>query len=192
MKLIVTTVESVEPWGEKLSLVKVAGVEHTVVANRKDDGSFRWEVGQPVVYVPENAILPQDVLLLRGYWEAGAKKGMLASGKGNRVKGRTFGKVTAEDGTVTDPGVESKGLLFKVDPKFTDTGRKMNVSRVRVDNDLTVVGDPTEEYTIDFDTKTIGGDYHSEGFSGKQVVVFKNVQIGDDVTEFFGATEFTG
>jgi hypothetical protein len=114
MKLLVSTIESVEPWGEKLSLVKVKGIDQTVVANRKEDGSFRWTVGQPVVYVPENAIVPEDVLKARGYWEEGAKKGMLAGGKGNRVKNRTFGRVVDEDGNVTEPGVESSGLLFNV------------------------------------------------------------------------------
>lgn len=114
MKLIVTNIESVEPWGEKLSLVKVEGVDKTVVANRKEDGSFRWAPGEPVVYVPENAILPQDVLVERGYWEEGAKKGLLGGSKGNRVKDRTFGREVAEDGTVINPGVTSSGLLFKV------------------------------------------------------------------------------
>lgn len=144
MKLIVTTVESVEAWGTTLSLVRVKGVDATVVANRHIDGAFRWAVDQPVVYVPENAILPEDVLKARGYWEDGAKKGMLGGSKGNRVKGRTFGR------TETDPGVESKGLLFSL------------------------VAGPGALHCL------MRGD--QSAFVG----------MGDDVSLFLGATEFTG
>ncbi|AXQ70013.1 hypothetical protein HOU03_gp255 [Caulobacter phage CcrSC] len=108
MKLTVTTVESVEAWGDTLSLVKVKGIDKTVVANRKEDDSFRWTVGEPVVYVPENAILPEEVLKARGYWDEVKNKGLLGGSKGNRVKNRVFGR------TEDNPGVESSGLLFKV------------------------------------------------------------------------------
>jgi hypothetical protein len=186
MKLIVSTIESVEAWGEKLSLVKVVGIDKTVVANRKEDGEFRWKVGERVVYVPEGTVLPQDVLMLRGYWEKGAKKGMLGASKGNKVKNRTFGRVTAEDGTVTDPGVESSGLLFKVDPIHGFlSGWHYSVARIKADD--TVVGDPGSDITTNFDRRP--SDVHAfEAFEGEQTVVFKRVEIGEDVAEFFGAT----
>lgn len=103
----VTTVISVEPVGETLSIVRVGGVEETVVANRREDGSLRWNIGDVVVYIPENTIVPEDVAKERGYWEEGAKKGMMAGGKGNRVKGRYFAK------TEDFEGYPSRGLLFK-------------------------------------------------------------------------------
>lgn len=116
MRAFVTKVVSVEPAGDTLSIVKVEGVEEGVVANRNEDGNFRWHPGQWCVYVPEGATVPQDVLQERGYWEPGAKKGLLGGGsKGNRVKGRVFAK--NPDGT---GGYPSKGLLFYVNSTFAN------------------------------------------------------------------------
>jgi hypothetical protein len=100
MEVKVTTVEAVRPHGDNLSIVTVDGNE--VVANRRDDGSFRWAAGEPCVYVPENAIIPDDVLKERGYWNNEKDKGLLGGSKGNRVKMQRFA------------GHESRGLLFKV------------------------------------------------------------------------------
>ena len=100
-KLILTRITDVRPHGDNLSIVSVDG--HEVVANRKEDGSFRWEAGEACVYVPENIILPEDVLRERGYWNDEKGKGLLGGSKGNRVKMQRFA------------GVESRGLLFKTD-----------------------------------------------------------------------------
>ena len=96
----VVTVQAVRPLGDNLSVVTVQG--HEVVANRREDGEFRWQVGEPVVYVPENAVVPEDVLKARGYWDLEKNKGLLEGKRGNRVKMRRFA------------GFESRGLLFKV------------------------------------------------------------------------------
>jgi hypothetical protein len=66
IQLLVTRVTDVRPHGDNLSIVTVDG--HEVVANRMEDGSFRWEAGEVCVYVPENTILPDEVLKERGYW----------------------------------------------------------------------------------------------------------------------------
>ncbi len=107
MEVKVTRVVSVRPLGNNLSVVKVEGVEHEVVANRRDDGSFRWAVDQLVVYVPEGTIVPDDVLQERGYWNEEKGAGLLEGKKGNRVKMRRFGP--------EEDRVESRGLLFRVD-----------------------------------------------------------------------------
>ncbi len=99
MEVKVTTITDVRPHGDNLSIVSVDG--HEVVANRLEDGSFRWKTGEECVYVPENAILPEDVLQERGYWNAEKGKGLLGGSKGNRVKMQRFA------------GHESRGLLFK-------------------------------------------------------------------------------
>jgi hypothetical protein len=96
----IAIIEDVRPHGENLSIVTVDG--HEVVANRKEDGSFRWQKGEPCIYVPENAIIPDAILQARGYWDAEKGKGLLEGKKGNRVKMRRFA------------GFESRGLLFKV------------------------------------------------------------------------------
>lgn len=100
MEVKVTMVSSVRAHGDNLSIVSVDGNE--VVANRREDGSFRWRAGEPCVYVPENAIIPEDVLKARGYWNEEKGKGLLGGSKGNRVKMQRFA------------GHESRGLLFKV------------------------------------------------------------------------------
>lgn len=109
MSAIVTSVESVTPYGENLSIVKtVCG--HEVIANKKEDGSFRWAPGETVVYVSEGSILPEDLLKDRGYWDEVKDRGLLDGGKRNRVKMKRLA------------GFESRGLLFK-----TESGNFMGV-----------------------------------------------------------------
>lgn len=114
------------PESETLTVVTVdvAGETHQVVANLKEDGTPRWAENEICIYIPEGATVPQDVLEDRGYWEPGAKKGLLGAGsKNNRVKGRTFAKKANEDGEIIFDGFRSEGLLFKIDSGLTVTRR---------------------------------------------------------------------
>lgn len=101
MEVLVTTVDAVRDHGDTLTIVTVG--EHEVVANKREDGTPRWVAGEPVVYVPEGAIVPEDVLKERGYWDDVKDKGLLEGKRGNRVKMRRFA------------GFESRGLLFKIE-----------------------------------------------------------------------------
>lgn len=101
MEVIVTKVDAVRDHGDTLTIVTVG--EHEVVANKHEDGTPRWVAGEPVIYVPEGAIVPEDVLQERGYWDEVKGKGLLEGKRGNRVKMRRFA------------GFESRGLLFKVE-----------------------------------------------------------------------------
>ena len=100
MEVLVTKVDAVRDHGDSLTIVTVG--EHEVVANKQEDGTPRWVIGEPVIYVPEGAIVPDDVLQERGYWDNEKNKGLLEGKKGNRVKMRRFA------------GFESRGLLFKI------------------------------------------------------------------------------
>lgn len=100
MEVLVTKVDSVRDHGDTLTIVSVG--DHEVVANKHEDGTARWVAGEIVVYVPEGAIIPEDVLKERGYWDDVKEKGLLEGKRGNRVKMRRFA------------GFESRGLLFKV------------------------------------------------------------------------------
>ncbi len=104
VEVLVSRVDDIRPHpdGDRLSIVSVNG--HEVVANRHEDGSFRFAPGEIVVYVPENAIVPDDILRERGYWDTDKDKGLLGGSKGNRVKMIRF------------RGVESRGLVFKTTP----------------------------------------------------------------------------
>ena len=47
------------PHAENLTMVKLRGHEPELVANKKDDGSFRYEAGVSLVgFLPVNALLP--------------------------------------------------------------------------------------------------------------------------------------
>lgn len=104
MSAVVTKVISVTPFGENLSQVDLENGKF-IIANRKDDGSFRWAPDEVAVYVSENSVVPDDVLRDRGYWDHEKNKGLLGGNKGNRVKGRNFGP--------EDDRRRSIGLLFK-------------------------------------------------------------------------------
>lgn len=142
MSAVIQTVESVEPYGENLSIVTTSE-GHKVIANRKQDGSFRWKEGEVVCYVSEGSIIPDDVLKERGYWDEEKDRGLLDGGKRNRVKMKKLA------------GFESRGLLFKV----------MEGGAGPLNGDLWVVR----------------GDQNS-----------LMLAPGDDVSEFFGITEFKG
>lgn len=105
MTAIVKQIISVEPFGDNLSIVKTND-DDIVIANRKEDGSFRWSLNEYCVYVSENSVIPEDILKDRGYWDFEKNRGLLGGGKYNKVKGRNFGP--------DDNRVRSIGLLFKV------------------------------------------------------------------------------
>jgi len=147
MSAIIQTIESVEPYGENLSIV-TTNEGHKVIANRKEDGSFRWAPGEACVYVSEGSIIPEDVLKERGYWDKEKDRGLLDGGKRNRVKMKKLA------------GFESRGLLFKV----IEGGyiiEPVNITPVRT-------------------VKMTRADAKNRA------------AMGDDVSEFFGITEFTG
>lgn len=101
-KIIV--IDSVTPYGDNLSIVKTKDGE-TVIANRKEDGSFRWKENEIAAFVSEGSIIPDEILKERGYWDEEKDRGLLDGSKRNRVKKRKWGP----DKIVGD------GLLFKVE-----------------------------------------------------------------------------
>lgn len=87
------------PNADRLSLNKVDGF--TVISNKHEDGSHRYHVGQPVIYIPENALVPEE-LLRHGYWNEEKNIGYLAGPLGNRVKPAKL------------RGIVSEGIVFPV------------------------------------------------------------------------------
>jgi hypothetical protein len=138
---IVTRIESVEPYGENLSIVTTKE-GNQVIANKREDGSFRWAVNDRVAYVSEGSILPEDVLKERGYWDEEKDRGLLDGGKRNRVKMKKLA------------GFESRGLLFRAD--------------------------------------MIAGMIDVQVIFKRGGATSEPVREGDDVSEFFGITEFQG
>lgn len=107
-EVLVREIEDIRehPKADRLSIVKILGYE--AIVNKLEDGSPRYRVGDLIVYVPEQAVIPDEVLKQYGFWketvdeETGdiTGKGMLAGKRGNRVKIATL------------RGVASQGLIF--------------------------------------------------------------------------------
>jgi RNA ligase (TIGR02306 family) len=87
------------PNADRLSIIKVRGYE---AITNKLDGAHRFEKGEVVIYVPEGAVVPEQHLRARGYWNHEKDVGMLAGSKGDRVKALSL------------RGVLSQGLVWKV------------------------------------------------------------------------------
>lgn len=85
------------PNADRLSLVQIGGF--SVVSAKLDDGSHRYKKDDLVVYVPENALVP-EYLLKRGFWNEEKGIGYLAGPMGNRVK------------PIKLRGIMSEGILF--------------------------------------------------------------------------------
>lgn len=85
------------PDADRLSLNKIGGF--VAVSNKTESGEHRYRPGQLVVYVPEGAVVPLEVLEQYGYTDDEGK-GILAGSKGNRVK------------AIKLRGVLSQGLIF--------------------------------------------------------------------------------
>lgn len=108
-KVEVVKIDNVEkhPDADRLTIVTIGG--YKCIANLKDDGTWRYNTGDLVVYIPEQAIIPEWLLKAHGFWKepedmnvSGAiqGKGTLAGSKGNRVK------------AIKLRGIVSQGILY--------------------------------------------------------------------------------
>jgi RNA ligase (TIGR02306 family) len=98
------------PDADRLSLNKIGGF--VAISNKHaprlgvNSWIHRYQPGQLVVYVPEGAVVPLDVLKQHGYTDADGN-GILAGSKGNRVK------------AIKLRGIVSQGLIFSIE-QFED------------------------------------------------------------------------
>ena len=101
-KVEVVKVDNVidHPNADRLTIVSIGGYE--CIANKKDDGSWRYQPGDLVVYIPEGSVLPEWLLKKMGFWDEDKQKGMLSGSKGNRVK------------AIKLRGTVSQGVLYPV------------------------------------------------------------------------------
>jgi RNA ligase (TIGR02306 family) len=91
---------SEHPNADRLTLVKIGG--YTCIANKKEDGSWRYQKGDLVAYIPENSVLPEWLLKRLDMWNEEKDIGYLSGSKGNRVK------------AIKLRGTFSEGILFPV------------------------------------------------------------------------------
>lgn len=114
------------PNADRLDIVHIKGF--TCIANKLEDGSPRYKRGDLVVYIPENALLPQWMMVNLGLWDEERLKGKLAGSEGNRCK------------AIRLRGIYSEGILYPV---------KMNVEFVDMDTNKKTYNDMLEYYTDD-------------------------------------------
>jgi RNA ligase (TIGR02306 family) len=100
-EVLVLPIDSVydHPNADRLSICRIRGYE--AITNKDENGNHRFAAGELIVYVPENAVIPLDVLKDRGYCNENGQ-GMLAGSQGNRVR------------AIRLRGVVSQGLVWKV------------------------------------------------------------------------------
>lgn len=72
------------PNADRLAVVTIGG--YRCIANKNHDGTWRYQTGDLVVYVPEQAVIPEMVLKTIGFWDDSKGKGMLGGSKGDRVR----------------------------------------------------------------------------------------------------------
>lgn len=102
----VVRVASVEehPNADRLSLVRLEGLEYLCISNKLKDGSPRYRPGDFVVYIPSQSVLPEWLLRKMDFWNEETGKGTLAGANGDRVKPLKL------------RGVFSEGVLFPTLP----------------------------------------------------------------------------
>lgn len=86
LKCYVTRIEDKfnHPADDKLVVYSADG--HIVVENKLPDGSDRYNIGDLVVFIPENAIIPEWLLKDQKLFDYKTNKGLLGGMLGNRVK----------------------------------------------------------------------------------------------------------
>lgn len=95
------------PHAEHLTLVKLRGHGRELVADKNEDGSFRYTAGHSLVeFFPTNAILPRAVLERIHCWDHEKGKGTLGGNRKDRVQSRKFA-----DPNGSEERYESRGML---------------------------------------------------------------------------------
>lgn len=105
----VLRIDAVEdhPGADRLSICSILG--YKAITAKNEDGSHRYAAGDLVVYVPEQAVVPHDLLKKYGYWDDAKGKGLLAGAMGDRVK------------IIKLRGVYSQGLVWPLQTEGAST-----------------------------------------------------------------------
>ena len=117
------------PNADRLELARVGGYRCVVPKGK-------YQAGERVAYIPENAIVPEDLLRSMGLWDGEAGKGRLGGKKGDRVRPvRLRGEISqglvfkpGDDAAVGDDLAAAYGIT-KYEPKLPTTmsGQVANV-----------------------------------------------------------------
>lgn len=146
------------PNADRLTIYNIGG--YNCISNKLPDGSDRYNVGDLVVYIPENALLPEWLLKKMDFWNEERNCGMLAGKEGNRVKPLKL------------RGIFSEGILYPA--------KEVEVGDDTEDNYR------HSEYRIEGKPYGIGDEYVPEN----SYIPYLVVNEGDNVAEFLGITKY--
>lgn len=142
------------PNNSNLTIYDING--YNCISNKLPDGSDRYKIGDLVVYIPENALLPKWLLKKMNLWDEEIGKGILAGKEGNKVKSLKFGEFFSE------------GILY---PCLT----------MREYEEGFCVDEVVKSYGYDKNTKFVFQEKSTEGYVG-----FTPAVEGVDVADFLG------
>jgi RNA ligase (TIGR02306 family) len=125
------------PNADRLSIVRLDGLEYTCISAKLDDGTHRYKSGDFVVYIPSAALLPEWLLKEMGFWNQDNNVGTLAGSNGNRVKPLRL------------RGIFSEGVLYPTMPMNLVTNACMIAIAVSYDSNdgmpMLYLGDDASE-----------------------------------------------
>lgn len=135
-KCEVVKIDGVEnhPNADRLSIIKIRGFD--CISAKLDDGSHRYNVGDLVVYIPEQSIVPEWLLKTMGFWDEVNNCGTLSGGPKNRVK------------AIRLRGIFSQGILFPVRNGFVEKEFQDFVAVKEGDDVAEIIGVTKFEPTI--------------------------------------------
>lgn len=146
------------PNADRLTIYNIGG--YNCISNKLPDGSDRYNVGDLVVYIPENAVLPEWLLKEMDFWDNEKGKGILAGKEGNRVKPLKL------------RGIFSEGVLY---PCHTMREHEEGFS---VDKLL-------KSYGYNDNTKFVFQKMSKDGYTG-----FTPAIEGQDYADYLGITKY--
>jgi RNA ligase (TIGR02306 family) len=132
----VRRIDAVEdhPDADRLSICTILG--YRAITAKNEDGSHRYQTGDLIIYVPEAAVVPHDLLKRYGYWNEEKDTGMLAGKQGDRVK------------IIRLRGVYSQGLVWPLPTPDEDFGVFDEIDRAGYDIYFTEGSDVAELFGI--------------------------------------------
>lgn len=130
----VRRIDAVEdhPDADRLSIVTILG--YRAITAKNEDGSHRFAPGDLIVYVPEGAVIPHDLLKHYGYWNDEKDTGMLAGKQGDRVK------------IIRLRGVYSQGLVWPIENGRVWTPSRMEGTKLVRESLDVAEGDDVAEF----------------------------------------------
>lgn len=160
-KVPVVVIEDVcrHPGADRLDIARIGGYKSVV---RRDS----YKNGDKVAYIPEGALIPNDILKHIGLWDKKKNKGMLAGSKGNRVK------------AIKLRGILSQGVLFRPDNinSFNvedDVAEHFGITKYEPPVPINMSGqvvNVTDRYTFNYDIENI--NRYPDEFNKGDLVVF--------------------